>query len=274
MLIEFRRLVVGVFALLLLSAFSMAEPVRHPLDDLSTDEYWVVYDVMTASGHLDADSRFISILLHEPDKSAVLAWKPGAAFTREADVVLQRKEKVIEARVDISSRKLESWKEVPGVQSAFPLSEILGLNDTILADERVKHALAKRGISDLNSVSCAAIPIGFRAFPDQATNRIGWAECSLVHGSYHTWGRYIPGLEIKVDMANKKILEVHDGEMAPLPGPSNYEESPSIPRPGSKPASISQPHVLTLLPYSSTSQLLLVTSSFHHTAFLHQKWTF
>jgi primary-amine oxidase len=240
-LTQFRRLMVGVFALLLLAPFSVAQSARHPLDDLTTDEYWAVDDVITASGHLDPDARFISILLHEPEKSAVLAWKPGTPFTREADIVLQRKEKVIEARVDISSRKLESWKEVPGVQSAFTLNEILGLSDTILADERVKQALAKRGVTDINSVQCAAIPIGFRAFPDQATNRIGWAECSLVRGSYHVWGRYIPGVEIKVDMAEKKILDVHDGEVAPLPGPNNYEEFPAIPRPGTKPASISQP---------------------------------
>ena len=241
MLIQFRRLMLGVFALLLLSPLSIAQSARHPLDDLTKDEYWAVYDVVNASGHLDADTRFISILFHEPEKSAVLAWKPGAAFTREADIVLQRKEKVIEARVDINSRKLESWKEVQGVQSAFPLSEILSMNDTILADKRVKQALAKRGITDLNSVGCAAIPIGFRAFPDQSTNRIGWAECSLLNGSYHVWGRYIAGLEIKVDMANQKILEVHDGEVAPLPGSNDYEETPAIPRPGTRPAVISQP---------------------------------
>jgi primary-amine oxidase len=240
-LTRFRRLLVGVFALFLLAPFSLAQSPRHPLDDLTTDEYWAVYDVITASGHLDSDTRFISILLHEPDKPAVLDWKPGAAFTREADIVLQRKEKVIEARVDISSHKLESWKDVPGAQSAFPLSEILSMNDTILADKRVKQALAKRGVIDLNAVGCAAIPISFRAFPDQATNRIGWAECSLVHGSYHVWGRYISGLEIKVDMASQKILEVHDEEVAPLPGPNNYEELPAIARPGTKPAVISQP---------------------------------
>ena len=193
MLTPFRRLMLGVFALLLLARFAIAQPARHPLDDLTKDEYWAIYDVINASGHFDADTRFISILFHEPDKSAVLAWKPGAALTREADIVLQRKEKTIEARVDITSRKLESWKEVPGVQSAFTLNEIVGMNDTIIADARVQKALAKRGVTDLNLVQCSAIPIGFRAFPDQATNRIGWAECSLVHGSYHVWGRYIPG---------------------------------------------------------------------------------
>lgn len=241
MLTQFSRVTFGVFALMLLSPYAVPQSARHPLDALTTEEYWTVYDVIIGSGHLDPETHFTSVLLREPDKSAVLGWKLGTAFTREAEVVLQRKEKVIEALVDISSHKLESWKEVPGVQSAFSLDQILGMTDTILADDRVKRALAKRGVTDLNSVECATLPIGFRAFPDQATNRIGWAECSLLHGAYHPWGRYVAGVEIKVDIANKRILEVHDEEVAPLPGPSNYEELPEIPRPGTKPAIISQP---------------------------------
>jgi primary-amine oxidase len=221
--------------------FAFAQSPLHPLDGLTTQEYWTVYDVLSASGHLDADTHFASVLLHEPDKSAVLAWKPGTPFPREADALLQRKEKVIEARVDIAARKLSYWKEVPGVQGPFTLNEILGMSDAILADDRVKKALARRGVRDLNSVECAALPIGYLAFPEQKTNRIGSAECALIKGAYHTWGRSIGGLEIEVDMANKKILQVHDEEVTPLPGASNYEELPEIPRPGSKPAVVTQP---------------------------------
>lgn len=74
---------------------------------------------------------------------------------------------MIEARVDINARKLETWKEVPGVQGPVTLNEILGSNEALPADDRVKKALAKRGISDLNSMECASLPIGFFAFPEQ-----------------------------------------------------------------------------------------------------------
>jgi primary-amine oxidase len=216
------------------------QPGQHPLDPLSTEEYWTVYDVIFASGHLDADTHFEGVLLHEPAKSMVLAWKPGESFPREADVILQRKEKVIEARVEIAARKLEFWKEVPGVQGPVSLNEILGLNDTILADERVKKALARRGITDLNSVECDAVPVGFLAFPEQKDHRIGFAECTLMHGTYHPWGRYIGGLQVEVDFADKKILQVFDEEVTPVPGPTNYEEIPEVPRPGTKPVIVTQ----------------------------------
>lgn len=223
------------------SSLVSAQNAFHPLDALTTQEYWAVYDVVASSGHLDADTRFASVLLHEPDKSAVLAWNPRASFPREADVLLQRKEKVIEARVDIAAHKLTSWKEVPGAQGPFALDEILGMTQLILADDRVKNALARRGVTDLNSLECAALPIGYLAFPEQKTNRIAAAQCALLHGSYHSWGMSIGGLNIEVDMASKKVLEVYDEDLTPLPTPTNYEEIPEIPRPGTKPAVVSQP---------------------------------
>lgn len=226
---------------LLLSSAALAQPAQHPLDPLTTDEYWTVYDVIVASGHRDDDTRFESILLHEPEKSLVLAWKPGQPFPREADVVLQRKERVIEARVDISGRKLEFWKEVPGVQGPVSINEILDQSDKILEDDRVKKALARRGITDLKSVECDAVPIGYFAFPEQKDHRIALAECALMHGIYHPWGRYIGGLQIEFDFADKKVLQVFDEEITPVPAPTNYEEIPEIPRPGTKPGIVSQP---------------------------------
>jgi primary-amine oxidase len=229
------------FSCLLLANCARAQKVQHPLDALATQEYWTVYDVLTASGHLDGDTHFVSILLHEPAKSVVLAWKSGDAVSREADVVLLRKERVIEARVDIGARKVESWKEIPGVQGAVFESEILGLTETILADDRVKKALDRRGITDKNTVQCEALPVGFFAFPEQQDHRIGLADCTVGHGSYHTWSRYIGGLTVEVDFANGKVLQVFDEGIVPVPEPFNYEEAPGEPRPGTKPGMISQP---------------------------------
>ena len=47
------------------------------------------------------DTGVSTLLLHEPTKSTVLAWKPGDPIEREADVVLEDKGQTIEARVDI-----------------------------------------------------------------------------------------------------------------------------------------------------------------------------
>ncbi len=231
------------FAAILLCAGScFGQTAQHPLDALRTEEYWTVYDVLQSSGHMDADTHYASVLLHEPAKDVVLSWKPGQNVVREADVTLVRKGVTIEARVDIAGRKLESWKQVPGAQAPFFVSEILGLSDMLLDDARVKEALAKRGIKDLNQVECASVPIGFFAFPEQESHRVGMAECAYVHGVYHSWGRTIGGLEILVDFTDKKILRVTDSGVAPVPnGPINFEEAPEVARPGTKPGIISQP---------------------------------
>jgi len=221
---------------------ALGQKAVHPLDPLRTEDYWAVYDVLQGSGHMDVDTHYASVLLHEPEKAIVLAWKPGQAIPREADVILMRKGVTIEARVDIAGHKLESWKEVPGVQAPIYLSEILSLSDTILADARVKEALAKRGITDLNMVECASIPFGYFAFPELESHRIGFVDCDSLHGVYHPWGRSITGLYIEVDFTEKKILQVIDDGAAPMPnGPINFEEAPEIPRAGTKPGFISQP---------------------------------
>src|SRR5713226_9417892 len=84
---------------------------QHPLDALKTQEYWAVYDVLRDSGKIDADTVTHSVLLHEPAKDKVLAWKPGDPVFREADVILLRKGVTIEALVDVAGHKLESWQE-------------------------------------------------------------------------------------------------------------------------------------------------------------------
>jgi primary-amine oxidase len=227
---------------LFLAPSGNAQNAKHPLDALSTEEYWTVYDVIQASGYIDEDTHYASVLLHEPAKDVVLAWKSGQPVLREADATLMRKGKTIEARVDIAARKLEFWKEVPGVQAPIFVSEILGMSDTILADERVKKALAKRGYTDLNQIECAAVPLGYFAYPEQEGHRIAFADCDLLHGVYHSWGRTIAGLTIEVDLGEKKILQVFDDGVLPFPGgPVNFEEAPEVTRPGTKPGFISQP---------------------------------
>ena len=74
----------------------------HPLDALKTQEYWAVYDVLRDSGKMQDDTVTHSVLLHEPAKDKVLAWKPGDPIFREAEVILLRKGVTIEALVDIS----------------------------------------------------------------------------------------------------------------------------------------------------------------------------
>ncbi len=53
---------------------------QHPLDALTTEEYWAVHDVLQQSGHMTDSTLVSTLLLHEPVKDKVLAWKEGDAF--------------------------------------------------------------------------------------------------------------------------------------------------------------------------------------------------
>lgn len=241
-MVTHRRRIPILFLCLATPALVVAQAPPHPLDALKTQEYWTVYEVLQASGHIDPDTHYASVLLHEPAKDKVLAWKQGDPITREADVILVRKGLALEARVDIAGHTLESWKEVKGVHPPVMENEFRELGDLVKKDPRVVDALAKRGIKDLTTVNCVPLPYGYFAVPELEGHRIMYGGCSDLHGSYLSWGRSIEGLNVQVDAVEKKVLKVIDDGPIPVPtSPVNFEEAPSIARAGTTPLAITQP---------------------------------
>lgn len=223
-------------------ALAQTQAPAHPLDALKTQEYWTVYEVLQGTGRIDKDTYTASVLLHEPAKDKVLAWKDGDPIQREADVILLRKGHVTEARIDIAGRKLESWQERKGVQAPILESEFKDLGELVKNDPRVVDALAKRGIKDLTTVECVPLPFGYFAIPELEGHRIMYGGCADHRGAYLTWGRSIEGLLVKVDAVEKKVLDVTDEGPVPVPtSPINFQEAASIPRPGTTPLAVTQP---------------------------------
>jgi primary-amine oxidase len=216
--------------------------VHHPLDALTTSEYWTVHDVLQSSGRWNDKMLVASLLLHEPAKGEVLAWRSGAPIPREADVILEASGKTIEARVDIAARKLEFWKEVDGVQAPITQTELDTMNEVVKRDPRVIAALRARGMTNLASVRCEPIPLTFKVFPEQSGHRIGYGDCMDSHGAYHAWGRSIEGLYFMADMTEQKILKVIDRGAVPFPkGDINFEEAEAEGRDGTTPLVVTQP---------------------------------
>jgi primary-amine oxidase len=215
---------------------------HHPLDALTTGEYWTVHDVLEQSGRFTDKTLVASLLLHEPAKDKVLAWKQGDPIPREADVILEAEGKTIEARVDIAAHKLESWNVKPGVQAPITITELDRMSDVIKKDPRVLAAFKARGITDLSSVRCEPIPITFLAFPEQSTQRIGYGDCTDSHGVYHPWGRAVEGLYFLANLTTEKILDVVDHAPVAMPtGDISFEETEATPRPGTTPLVVTQP---------------------------------
>src|ERR1700750_3452063 len=224
----------GIVLLLACAVLSLSVSAQtHPLDGLTTQEYWTVHDVLVQSGRLTDKTLFSSLLLHEPDKEKVLAWKPGDPLVREADVILEDQGKTIEARVDITGRKLESWNQVSGVQAPITESELDTMNDVVKKDPRVVAALKHHGVTDLSGVRCEPIPITWMIFPEQSTSRVGFGDCTDSHGVYHPWGRAIEGVYVLADLTTQKVWKVVDNEPVPMSASDiSYEVGDATPRPG------------------------------------------
>jgi primary-amine oxidase len=219
-----------------------ARSQTHPLDGLTTAEYWAVYDTLNAAGQVTPETMFAGVLLRPPAKPAVLSWQPGQPMPRQADVVLLRKDKSFAVLVDIAAKRVVEVEELKGAQAPFVISELVEADEYIKKDPRVIDALYKRGITDLRTVHCVAIPSAYRVIPEQATERIGFGSCSQTHRVYHGWGRSIEGLEMQISMADKKILKFADTGAVPVPtADNNYEEIPENPRPHTTTLITSQP---------------------------------
>jgi primary-amine oxidase len=225
------------------AAHALAPTVYSPTDALTPEEYWTIYKVLRASGHTHEKTLYPSILLHEPLKSYVLAWKPGDPIKREADVVLYDEGKSYAAEVDITNQKVLDFHQLDKFQEApFTSTEEHAFDDVIKHDPRVVEALKKRGITDLNLVECYTSAAGFIGRKEQDGRRIGWGGCFYSEGMTHPMDREIGGIFTVEDMAAHKVLDVRDYGIVPMPANSSiYDNDGGPAAPGTKPIVVSQP---------------------------------
>jgi len=208
---SFLAVIVAAPLALVLSA---AEAARHPLDALTFQEYWTVFETMKASGKLDANSRFAGINLHEPPKSEVLNWKPGSPFRREALAIVKQGRRTFEAVVDVSGRKIVSWKEIPGVEPVLIADETEGVTERLKADPQWLAAIRKRGITDLDTVDCDGDSPGYFGTPEEKGRRLQRVKCSQKGAG---GGHPIEGLIALWDSEEEKLIRLIDAGPVPVP---------------------------------------------------------
>lgn len=221
-----RNALLAVLLTLIVSSPALkAQTAKHPLDGLTSTEYWTAYEVLRASGKVDADTRFPMVQLKEPPKEEALAWKPGQPMRREAFVVVWNRKQIFEAVVDLNGKKLTSWTEVKRVQPNSPLEENDEISSAVMTDDGVKAALKRRGITDMNSVLCAASPPGYFGAPEEEGKRLFRVQCGERYGSREDVS-LASGLTILWDADAKKVIRIMDTEVIPISRvPSNFDQA-------------------------------------------------
>jgi primary-amine oxidase len=234
-------------ATLLLAPFSgLAQDAKpaHPLDALTGAELSRVKAILTTEGKIGARARFHSVDLDEPEKAAVMAWRPGTTLPRGAIAVVSEAGTVHEAAIDLSGGRVTAWRAVTG-EPALLLGEMIGAGDMAKADPRMVQALAKRGLTP-DQVYCLPFTAGNFGRTEEQGQRLLKVPCYVKPQGSNVWDRPIEGLFATVDLKTGKAIDVVDVGVVPVPTEAwGYDEGEIAARgalrPESKAASLAQP---------------------------------
>src|SRR5437763_5719794 len=222
-----------------------ADYPTHPLDPLNGEEIAATVEVLKAGGKTTDASRYATIMLREPPKAEVLAFKPGSAFRREAFAIVYERaaNKTFEAVVDLNKKSLVSWKEVTGVQPEFLIEDFLLVQQIVQNDPQWQAAMRKRGISDFKNVQIDAWASGYFGTADEQGARTARAVSYLNEGMRNAYARPIEGVIAYVNLNTKRVYKLVDTGVVPIPKQAGELDMKSVgaPREAVKPLQIVQP---------------------------------
>ena len=219
------RLILAV-ALSLSSVTGFAQDAKpaHPLDALTGAELSRVKAILTAEGKIGPAARFHSVDLDEPEKAAVLAWRPGTTLPRRAIAVVTEAGTVHEAAIDLSAGRTTGWRAVTG-EPALLFGEMIGAGDMAKADPRMVEALAKRGVTPAQ-VYCLPLTTGNFGRKEEQGQRLLKVPCFAKPQGSNVWARPIEGLFATVDLKTGKAIDVTDSGVVPIPADGwGYDEA-------------------------------------------------
>ncbi len=147
---------------------------RHPLEPLDAEEIRAAVAAVRATGRLPDTALFAMVTLDEPDRAQLAAYASGTPVPRHATaVVLPRPDaSVIEVTVGLPDGGLVEWVERDGVRPALLFDDSYRSILALKADPRWLEAMAKRGITDPDTVQIDPWPTGHFGNPDEEGRRI------------------------------------------------------------------------------------------------------
>jgi primary-amine oxidase len=216
----------------LIGMTALGTAAAHPLDGLSPAEISAVVEILKGEGKVTADARYPLIELKEPDKSAVLTWRPGDREQRVATVNVKVADGVYKGQIDLTARKVSAWDRVAG-QPMILFEEFMSSKDLVLANPDFVAGLEKRGLKP-DWVFCLPLTAGAFGTPEEAGRRLMKVPCYVKPEGSNFYAKPIEGLFAVVDLSAEQVLKVIDSGIVPLPeDPWGYTEAEAQKRTGS-----------------------------------------
>jgi primary-amine oxidase len=223
----------------------------HPLERLTENEIDQARELLLGNGLLTASTAIALLALEEPAKEVVLAFRDGDpspdrevravlldVTTGAASVVLMSlNHKRITSRVPID----------PAVDGQPPimLSEFIAADEIVKADAGWRAAMQRRGITDLDLVRGCPLSAGNFDLPGEEGRRMLRVLSFQSHREAdHCWAHPIDGIAAYVDLIERRVVELIDNEVLPVPQEEGNFDDPAYtgpPRTTLKPIVISQP---------------------------------
>ena len=213
-------IIVISISLRLMGILTAQQPsISHPLTPLTEAEISTAVSAIKREKTLSEMAAFPLIALQEPDKEEVLKFTPGKAFGRKAFLIIYERSlnKTYEGIVDLTSKTLSSWKEIPSVQPAIVNPEYELATQVVKADPRWQKAMQRRGITDFDRVKISSWAPGILSKQEEAAGNRLCRSLSYYQGErWNYYGSPIEGVVATVNLNTGKIVSFVDKGNVPF----------------------------------------------------------
>jgi primary-amine oxidase len=239
-----KKYLILLVCLCLVSVVAFAQ-FAHPLDPLTKEEIAIASQALKAHAQFPAGGRFATIVLNEPPKAEVLAYKAGEPFRREAFAVIydRANNKTYEAVADIRKRAVLWFKLVADAQPSLMLDDALVFQSIVRGNAEWQAAMRKRGITEFGKVQVEMWSAGNFGWPEEQGKRLFRGLSYLRGDSKNPYARPIEGVVAVVDMNAKRVLKLIDAGIVPVPQATADADEQSVGtlRVAPKPLQVVQP---------------------------------
>ena len=231
--------------------FDAEAPATHPLDPLLPHDLIQVQQVVKAQFSPDDDVYFSLVILDEPSRDELDAWRGGGVTPprRVRVTTLNRTQHQVEQWVvSVGSREVVSHRNLTaeGVLGHPPVvvDEFMEVERVVKECAEWVEAVRRRGITDIDLVQVDPMSAGNFGFEDEQGLRmiraVSYMPCDEADNAY---AHPIDGLVAYVDLTNGRVLKVVDEEVHPVPAEcSNFHDDNGLtPRTDVRPLDIEQP---------------------------------
>lgn len=222
----------------------------HPLARLTAQEITAARALFEREGLIVESTRFPLLALEEPSKTEVLAFSPGDPVDRRVravllDIATGRAHNVVASLTQASIQEVRELDPLVDGQPPILLEEFIAVDDIVKADEGWRHAMRRRGITDLDLVCPCPLSAGAFDIPGEEGRRLLRVLSFLQHRpSDHPWAHPIDGVVAYVDLISREVVELIDAALLPVPEEEGNFDDPDYVGPQRstlKPIEISQP---------------------------------